>query len=194
MTTTLSQCGRRRPRRSLLAAAGISILALTGCANSHSTGTPGSAGGATGTGTATTVQMRTVAGNPNVLTDSRGRTLYSSDQEAGGKALCTSSACTAIWLPLTTPAGQQPTGPGPVAAELSTLTRPDGTTQVTVNGAPVYTFSLDHGTGQNGGNGQSDSFAGTAFTWHTATATATGTATTTSPPSTPSPYNNGGGY
>ena len=199
MTTTPIHASWRSPR-SLLAAAGISILALAGCASSG--GTPGSAAGSTGggaggaTGSATTVQIRTVAGNPTVLTDAHGRTLYSSDQETGGKALCTSSACTAIWLPLTMPAGQQPTGPAPAAAALSTLTRPDGTTQVTVNGTPVYTFSFDHSAGQNSGNGQSDSFDGTAFTWHTATTNGPGTGTVTSPPSsssTPSPYNNGGG-
>jgi predicted lipoprotein with Yx(FWY)xxD motif len=167
MTTTISSAGMRWPRRGLLAAAGIGILALAGCGSGSST-SPSGAGDAAGANT--TVQTRTVAGHPDVLTDPSGRTLYTSDQETGGTALCTSSACNAIWLPLTVPAGQSPTGPAQTTADLSTLMRPDGKTQVTFKGMPLYTFSFDHSAGQNGGDGQKDTFDGTNFTWHTATA------------------------
>jgi len=184
MTTTISSATVRWPLRSLLAAAGIGILSLAGCGSGNS---PSGQDDAAGSGAATTVQMRTVAGNADVLTDSNGRTLYTSDQETGGKALCTSSACNAIWLPLTVAAGRSPTGPAQTAADLSTLMRPDGTTQVTFKGKPVYTFSFDHGAGQNGGDGQKDTFDGTNFTWHTA---GTGTGPVAPAPSTPNP----GGY
>jgi predicted lipoprotein with Yx(FWY)xxD motif len=185
MTTTISNASVRWPRRSLLAAAGIGILALAGC-GSGSSNSPSSQSDPAGSGT-TTVQTRTVAGHPDVLTDSNGRTLYTSDQETGAKALCISSACNAIWLPLTVPAGQGPTGPAQTATDLSTLMRPDGTTQVTFKSMPLYTFSFDHSPGQTGGDGQKDNFDGTNFTWHTATA---GTSPVAPAPSTSNP----GGY
>jgi predicted lipoprotein with Yx(FWY)xxD motif len=185
MTTTISSANLRWPRRSLLAAAGISIIALAGCGGGNSN-SPSGQGDAAGSGTTTTVQTRTVAGHQDVLTDPSGRTLYTSDQETGGKALCTSSACNAVWLPLTVPAGQSPTGAAQTSADLSTLMRPDGKIQVTFKGMPLYTFSFDHGPGQNGGDGQKDTFDGTNFTWHTAT---TGTGSVAPAPST---YNPGG--
>lgn len=56
--------------------------------------------------------------------------------------------------------------------KLGTIHRPDGTTQLTYNGRPLYTFRLDTATGQTHGNNFSDSFNGTAFTWQVVTATA----------------------
>lgn len=52
---------------------------------------------------------------------------------------------------------------------LSTVSRPDGSTQVEFNGGPLYTFSFDHAAGDAKGENTKDSFAGTAFTWHSAT-------------------------
>ena len=48
------------------------------------------------------------------------------------------------------------------------LTRPDGKTQVTFNGAPVYRFVEDQ-SGQIGGDGLDDAFDGQQFTWHAVT-------------------------
>src|SRR5699024_6257343 len=74
-----------------------------------------------------------------------------------------------IWAPLTVTAQQRPTAPSGVAEDLGTIERGDGSEQVTFDGKPLYTFSFDHGSGQVNGNGQSDSFDGTDFTWHAAT-------------------------
>jgi predicted lipoprotein with Yx(FWY)xxD motif len=106
-----------------------------------------------------------------VLVDSRGRTLYLSDQErAAGKVLCATSDCLAIWTPLTVAMGHKPTGPADVAGKLGTVTRPNGVSQVTFRGSPLYTFSFDHSAGSVNGNGKRDSFGGTDFTWHAANA------------------------
>jgi predicted lipoprotein with Yx(FWY)xxD motif len=48
---------------------------------------------------------------------------------------------------------------------LGVLTRPDGKTQVTFNGAPVYRFVEDQ-SGTVKGDGVDDAFAGQQFTWH----------------------------
>jgi hypothetical protein len=65
--------------------------------------------------------------------------------------------------------GTEPSGPADLGAELGTLARPDGTRQVTLDGRPLYTFSLDNGPGDTHGDGQQDDFDGTHFTWHRAT-------------------------
>jgi predicted lipoprotein with Yx(FWY)xxD motif len=116
------------------------------------------------------VAFRNVSGIGKVLTAGDGHTLYTAEQERSGKLSCT-SACTTIWKPLTVVTGQQPSAPSSVRGKLSTVTRPNGLNQVTLNGAPLYTFSLDHAAGQTNGNGAKDSFNGVHFTWHAATAT-----------------------
>jgi predicted lipoprotein with Yx(FWY)xxD motif len=144
-----------------LAAAGLLVLAACGSGGSTAAATsPGSSSG-------TTVTVRD-SGGMSVLATSSGRTLYVSDQEKG-KVLCTSGACNGIWAPLTVTGGQRPTASGGVADELTTTKLADGTRQVTFDGQPLYTFSFDHSAGQVNGDGQTDSFDGTDFTWHAAT-------------------------
>jgi predicted lipoprotein with Yx(FWY)xxD motif len=178
--------GRRMPiSRQWLAVTGFSALALVAGCSSSGTSPSGSNGGGE-----TTVAVRTVSG-AQVLVDRAGRTLYLSDQErAAHKVLCASSACEAIWMPLTIPAGNQPSGPAGVTGELSTASRSGGVRQVTLDGAPLYTFSFDDSAGQANGNGQKDSFDGTDFTWHAATVSGAPAA----PPSANTSYGGGGGY
>jgi predicted lipoprotein with Yx(FWY)xxD motif len=159
-----------------LAIAGFSTLSLVAAGCSSSGGSsPGSAAGS-----GTTVSVQTVSG-AQVLVDGSGRSLYFSDQEkAAHKVLCESSECQAIWMPLTVPAGRQPTGPAGVTDALTTIARPGGGRQLAYNGAPVYTFRFDHSAGDLQGDGQHDSFDGTDFTWEAATvsgAVARGTST-----------------
>lgn len=171
--------------RQWLAVTGFATLALVaGCSSSG-----GSSSGA-GAGGGMTVSAKTISG-ATVLVDGSGRSLYFSDQEkAADKVLCASSACQAIWTPLTVPAGQQPTGPAAVMGELGTMHRPGGGRQVTLNGAPLYTFSFDHSAGQLNGDNQKDSFDGTNFTWQAAAVSgAVAPASSTNPTS-----GGGGGY
>jgi predicted lipoprotein with Yx(FWY)xxD motif len=117
---------------------------------------------------AKTISLREIAGTGEVLVDSHGDALYTSDQEAHGKVLCTGS-CTSIWLPATLPAGRdKPSASRKLMAELGVVRRPDGATQVTFHGRPLYRFAEDPGAGQVTGDGKSDSFDGKSFTWHVA--------------------------
>lgn len=169
-----------------LAVAGFSTLALVAAGCSSSGGSSGSNAGGSGQ----TVSVQTISG-AKVLVDGSGRSLYFSDQEKmAHKVLCTSSTCHAIWMPLTVPAGQQPTGPADVASELSTTAGPGGSRQVTFDGAPVYTFRFDHSSGDLTGDGQKDSFDGTNFTWNAATVSGQ----VAPGPSSSNPYGGGGGY
>ena len=119
--------------------------------------------------TATTVSIRD-AGGGQVLATSAGHTLYLSDQEKD-QVLCSSSDCEAVWIPLTLPSGEQPSAPGDLAGQLTTVPRPDGSSQVALGGQPLYTFSFDRAAGDVNGDGKSDSFDGVDFTWHAATPT-----------------------
>jgi predicted lipoprotein with Yx(FWY)xxD motif len=114
-----------------------------------------------------------------ILVDAHGMTLYHLSAEQGGKFICTNAACTGIWHPLAITSGSTPSGAG----SLGTIKRPDGTTQVTYNGAPLYTFAQDRGPGETGGQGIKD-----VGTW---TVVTTGSAA--SPSSTQTTEKSGGG-
>jgi len=93
-----------------------------------------------------------------VLTTTKGRTLYSLSAEKNGRFICTAS-CLSVWHPLLVPAGVRPTGP----VKLGTIERPEGGTQVTYRGRPLYRFGGDTKAGQANGEGIKD-----VGTWHAA--------------------------
>lgn len=86
-----------------------------------------------------------------ILTAKNGHTLYSLSAEGGGTFICT-AGCLSIWHPLTIPAGIRPLGP----VKLGTVKRPEGSTQVTYHGKPVYTFTEDASPGDAHGQGIKD--------------------------------------
>jgi predicted lipoprotein with Yx(FWY)xxD motif len=93
-----------------------------------------------------------------VLTTTKGRTLYSLSAENNGRFVC-SGGCLSVWRPLLVSASVQPTGP----VKLGTIERPDGGTQVTFKGRPLYSFSGDTKAGDTNGEGIKD-----VGTWHAA--------------------------
>jgi predicted lipoprotein with Yx(FWY)xxD motif len=94
-----------------------------------------------------------------VLATPQGRTLYSLSAESNGRFICT-GACLSTWHPLVVPSGVKPTGP----VKLGTIERPEGKTQVTFKGRPLYSFSGDSKSGEVNGEGIKD-----VGTWHAAT-------------------------
>lgn len=113
-----------------------------------------------------------------VLVDHSGLTLYRFSPDGTGKSTCT-GACAMIWPPLTVPTPRVAAGSGITASELGTITRPDGTLQVTFNGMPLYRFSGDKKAGDTTGQG-------VAGEWFAVPAAASAAPTTTSPPATSS--------
>jgi predicted lipoprotein with Yx(FWY)xxD motif len=111
-----------------------------------------------------TVSVASIGGD-DVLVDSKGAALYTSDQEKEGAVRCT-GGCASIWLPLAAPGSGQPTAATDVAGKLGVVKRPDGKRQVTLDGRPLYRFAQDGGPGKVSGDGASDSFGGKRFTWH----------------------------
>ncbi|HJZ35670.1 MAG TPA: hypothetical protein VJ204_05285 [Solirubrobacterales bacterium] len=113
-----------------------------------------------GSGPKRVAKTRSVKGR-TLLTTTAGRTLYTLSVEKHGKFVCTAeSGCTGIWHPLTVAAGVTPQGP----VKLGTVSRPEGTVQVTYRGLPLYTFASDRKAGQVKGEGLKD-----VGVWHAAT-------------------------
>jgi predicted lipoprotein with Yx(FWY)xxD motif len=119
-----------------------------------------------------------------ILADSSGMTLYHLSGEQNGKFICTSSACVAIWHPLTAPSGSTPSG----AESLGTVKRPDGSVQVTYKGMPLYTFAQDSAEGEAKGQGIKD-----VGTWSAVTVSG-GTSALATTTKTSSSSGGGGGY
>jgi predicted lipoprotein with Yx(FWY)xxD motif len=112
-----------------------------------------------GSGPKRVAKTRGVKGR-TLLTTTAGRTLYTLSVEKHGKFVCTAeSGCTGIWHPLTVAAGVTPQGP----VKLGTVSRPEGTVQVTYRGLPLYTFASDKKAGQVKGEGLKD-----VGVWHAA--------------------------
>ena len=87
-----------------------------------------------------------------IVAASNGMTLYNFTQDVAnsGTSACT-GGCIAKWPPLTVPAGTTATGGPGVTGKIGTITRPDGTLQVTYNGLPLYFFSGDKAPGDSNG-------------------------------------------
>jgi predicted lipoprotein with Yx(FWY)xxD motif len=90
-----------------------------------------------------------------ILVDAKGGTLYMFQADKGMASTC-DGACANAWPPLTT-ASQPSAGPGVSASKLGSTKRSDGTTEVTYNGHPLYTFVGDSAPGQTTGQA-SDAF------------------------------------
>ncbi len=89
-----------------------------------------------------------------ILVNGDGLPLYifAQDTQNGDASACTDEACTANWTPLTTE-GTATAGPGAIQSLLGTITREDGTAQVTYNGRPLYTYNSDTSAESPAGQG-----------------------------------------
>jgi predicted lipoprotein with Yx(FWY)xxD motif len=160
-------------RMGLLGVGVAGILAVAGCASSMNSSGAKSSGSAV-------VTSRNIAGVGTALVDASGRTLYFADQENGGAIHCM-GPCLQFWMPLTVPNGSTPTAAQGVSGNLTTVHRPDGSSQVAFDGKPLYLFVQDSGPGKASGNGFNDSFSGVSFNWHAATTSGSAGSTTPSP-------------
>ena len=175
--------------RKIFSAAGLAaaVLAVAACGSSTSssgsapTTSAPAAGSSSSSASGTTVKTTTINGT-TVLTNGAGFTLYTFAIDTANKSNCTGS-CSTYWPPVKGPA----TAGSGVTGTLSTITRSDGTTQVTYDGHPLYTYVGDTAPGQNKGNGQNLS----GGLWYEATPSGTTPATGTSASASAT---SGGGY
>jgi predicted lipoprotein with Yx(FWY)xxD motif len=126
-----------------------------------------------------TVGTTTTANLGTFLTTPDGRTLYTFNGDTPGVSTANDDLAV-VWPPLRS--SGVPKLPWGVLGTISTATRPDGSTQVAYNGAPLYTFAGDYAP--NVVNGQS----GARGRFSVATALTNGiTATPVPPTATPKP-------
>ena len=140
-----------RPRQRLLLGATLAFVLVAGYALRATTAPPAPQAN----GAASRVVVKTVknkALGKNILVDLKGLTLYSLSAEKNGRFICTDAFCKSLWTPLVLAKGTKPAG----AHLLATVKRPDGRTQVTYKGLPLYTFNEDNKPGDIKGNGFKD--------------------------------------
>jgi predicted lipoprotein with Yx(FWY)xxD motif len=123
------------------AALAVAGLVLLGAAEA---GAAASAPAAAGTGTG--LRATTIAGR-TVLANAGGFTLYSFAPDTPTASKCYGS-CAAYWPPVTGTAADSRGLPGRIA----TITRTDGSRQLTYDGHPLYTYIADTAPGQDNGN------------------------------------------
>jgi len=152
------------------AASAIALLAGCGSSSSSTTGSTSAATAAT-TQTQSTAAAATTAAAPGVTVQAKkGKlgpilaagpkrlTVYLFEADNGATSACT-GACTKVWPPVTT-AGAPLAAAGATSADLGTITRSDGTKQVTYNGHPLYFFAKDGDAGDSYGEGSNSFGAG----------------------------------
>jgi predicted lipoprotein with Yx(FWY)xxD motif len=86
-----------------------------------------------------------------ILVDGRGMTLYLFEKDTGMMSTCNGS-CAKFWPPVTT-MGAAKAGSGLDAGKFGTTARPDGETEVTYNGHPLYYYAGDKQPGDTTGQG-----------------------------------------
>ena len=82
-----------------------------------------------------------------------GLALYVLTTDSANTSTCT-GGCATSWPPATVSAGQSAIAGTGVTAQLGTMTRADGTVQLTANGMPLYAFAGDASATDTKGQGQ----------------------------------------
>jgi predicted lipoprotein with Yx(FWY)xxD motif len=130
-------------------AVALALLALAGCGSSTGGGTAAGTGSSSAASSAASAKadLKTAdTGLGKVVVAADGRTVYVFDKDTAGSgtSACT-AACLAKWPPVVATSGK-PTVSG-VTGQLGTITRDDGTKQVTLAGMPLYLFAGDSHAG-----------------------------------------------
>lgn len=168
MTTSAIHPGvhQRLKLAALGALTGVVILVLAACSAGSSpspapTGTPaaptGTPAAPTGTpATGSTVQVEVMSSTfGDYLAGADGKALYVLTNDSTGTSTCVDE-CAQNWPPFTLAEGETTTAGAGVTGELGTLQRPDGSTQVSINGLPLYYFAGDTAAGDTNGQGIND--------------------------------------
>jgi predicted lipoprotein with Yx(FWY)xxD motif len=141
------------------------LLLLAGCAStapvtSSPTGTAGSSMQSTQAPAAKSSVKVASLSVGNILVNNDEMTLYILTADPSGQSTC-SGGCATAWPPVTI-TGEPVAGQGVDPSLLGTLTRPDGSQQLTYAGHALYTYSADRAPGDVNGQGI-ESYGGTWY-------------------------------
>jgi predicted lipoprotein with Yx(FWY)xxD motif len=137
-----------------IGAAVIAVSALAGCSStSPQAPSSSSSSGSSSSEPASANALDTASTSlGTVVVDGKGMTVYyfKKDVKDSGKSNC-SGQCLALWPAVVAPSiNPQVDG---VTGTVGTITRDDGSMQVTINGLPVYTYAKDNAAGDVTGQG-----------------------------------------
>ena len=127
--------------------AALGLLVLAGCGSStESGGSSAGSGSSSAGGTGDAVLATADSDLGEIVVDADGRTVYVFDKDTPGSGMsaCTGD-CLAKW-PAVTANSDSPQVDG-VTGDVGTITRDDGTTQVTLGGMPLYLYAADSQAG-----------------------------------------------
>jgi predicted lipoprotein with Yx(FWY)xxD motif len=143
---------------SLLGLLGAAVI-VAGCGSSSSSSSAGASPSSSAAAAAPAghgVGISTTKGSAGTyLTGASGRALYLWVADTGGRSNC-AGQCAKFWPPVVAKTTPTVSG-GATAGDLGTITRADGTKQVTYRGHPLYYFAEDPSAGTDRGQG-SDNF------------------------------------
>jgi len=177
-TSGLHRRSRLRYPAMIVSIAGIAVLAAAcGSAASSTTTTNATSTGSGVSAKSVKLASAMLPSVGSVLTGPNGRTLYYFTSDSSGSSTCTGQ-CAVVWPPLLVPAGSKPALSSGVSGAVATVMRPDGSTQITYKGHPLYYFQGDTATGQDKGQG----VGGTWFVLSTSSTTPAVSPTTTTSP------------
>jgi predicted lipoprotein with Yx(FWY)xxD motif len=162
----------KTPTTCLIAVLSASALLAAGCGSSKSSSSTSAASAyptegekSTSTAAATTPTATSPASDSTVAVTAKRAsklgtilaagpkklTVYMFEGDHGASSSC-SGACVSVWPPVTTASAASAVGAAN-SADLGTITRSDGTTQVTYKGHPLYFFARDKDSGDAYGQG-----------------------------------------
>jgi predicted lipoprotein with Yx(FWY)xxD motif len=149
---------------------GVGLAALAGLAFAKTTNTLGVA-----------KNVKVGSKTEPIVVNSQGVTVYVLSPETTKHLLCKPGMCFGFWPPVTVSSAKAKLTAAPgVKGKLGVLHR-NGIFQVTLNGHPLYTFSVDHG---KKGSAKGEGIMGFGGTWHVIKASPTKASTTTTTTST----------
>ena len=129
----------------------VGAVVLTGCGSSYN-GNAGAGDGGSSASAANAALATADSSLGEIVVDGKGMTVYVFDKDAkgSGQSAC-SGDCGTKW-PAVVAESDSPAVDG-VTGEVGTITRDDGTKQVTLGGMPLYLFSGDAKAGDVTGQG-----------------------------------------
>jgi predicted lipoprotein with Yx(FWY)xxD motif len=140
-----------------LLAGGLGVLLLAAACGGSSTsgstsGTASTSGSTAAAKAGVTVVNAATTSDGKILVDAKGRAMYAFAADKKGHSSCT-AACLAYW-PLVPAGAKPPTDGTGVTAKFGVIKRADGSSQLTADGWPMYTYVGDSKPGATTGQGK----------------------------------------